>query len=420
MDGIILARLYRKVLFYLLMFCALLGGFKIIAFIKAFFKKSSLKNTSKKGKYAIVIPARNESKVIEGLLKSIRKQNYDQSLIDIYVTVREEDDPTIEISKRYDCATMCVKANSKGEVLDYTFKNIISGNKEYDAIFVMDADNVIKNNFIVEMNKAYQEGYPIAVAYRNNKEWNNGVVSACSALTLFMINTFQNKPNNDKNLNMVVSGTGYYISYDLIKNFGGWPFNTLTEDYELSMYSTLNNIKIKYVASAEFLDEQPTSFKVSYIQRLRWVKGYLQVHKKYKNELNELDSNESGFVEKLKTKIGIWPFVLAIVAIVIYALLLMGTSFVGFFMGLANRKVLIYALFELIFTIYCVMVGFSLILFLLEIKRIDIKFGNLIKACLFNPIFLASFVPLIIKALKVDEVEWTPIAHTINKNDEED
>lgn len=421
MDGIVLLELYKRVLCYVLVLSALLGGFKISAFVKAFFRKDYLDDTDKKGKFAIVIPARNESKVIEGLLKSIKKQDYDQNLLDIYVVVRDECDPTVEIAKKYNATVKCVYANSKPEVLDYIFKYMIENKLEYDAAFIIDADNILKSNFITEMNKSYQMGYPIGLGYRNNKEWNNGVVSACSALTFFMLNTFQNKPNNETNQNMVVSGTGYYIDYNLIKEFKGWPFTTLTEDYELSMYCTLNNIKIRYVESAEFLDEQPTSFKVSFVQRLRWVKGFIQSHRKYKNELNGIGNEETGsrIIAKLKTKIGIWPFVIAIVAVVIYIFMILGTLGVGYFIGLTNRQVLVKALMNIVGIIYLALVTFSLLLFALERKRINIKFINMIKASLFNPLFLATYVILIIKALKNEEVEWVPIVHSINKDDED-
>ncbi len=421
MDCSVLLNLYQNALIGILLACALLGSFRIKNFIKAFFKKTPLPDTNIKGKYAIVIPARNESKVIEGLLKSIKRQDYDQELLDVYVIVREEKDPTIEIAKRYGAITKSVYANNKSQVLNYTFKYMLESKKEYDALFIVDADNILKENYISEMNKAYQAGYPIGVGYRNNKEWNNGSVSACSALTFFMTNTLQNRPNNETNLNMVVSGTGYYISYKLIKEFEGWPFNTLTEDYELSVYCTINNIKIKYVESAEFLDEQPTSFKVSCIQRLRWVKGYLEVQKKYRKELSEVDDQSNATtLGKIKTKIGIWPFLLAIIGIIVYLFFLIVTVCLGPFAGLTNEVVIGKEILKLFLIIYISLVIFTLVLFLLEIKRINITFINLIKACLFNPIFLFAYVPLIIRAFKSKEIEWVPIAHTINKDDEDE
>lgn len=417
MSAVVYLELYRKILIYILILSALLGSFKIISFFKAFIKNKKIKETDKKGKYAIVIPARNESRVIEGLLKSIQNQNYDLDLIDLYIVMQDENDPTVEIAKKYNADVSFVKSKTKSEALDYVFKKVLKEGKKYDAFFIMDADNIMSKNFIKEMNKSYQEGFHVGVGFRNNKEWNNGVVSACSALTFFMINTMQNKPNNNINTNMVVSGTGFYISYEMIKNFGGWPFTTLTEDYELSTYCTINDIKIKYVEEAEFFDEQPTSFKVSYVQRLRWIKGYLQVHEKYKNDLNE--SSKGNFKEKLKTKIGVWPFIIALSSIAIYIVLLLGTSIIGFFIGMTNRNILINEIGRIIIVIYLAVVIFSFILFILDRKRINIKLFNMIKACFFNPIFLGAYIPLIIKAALVEKVEWVPIEHNINKDNYE-
>ena len=48
-----------------------------------------------------------------------------------------------------------------------------------------------------------------------------------------------------------------------MEDWQGFPFNTLTEDYELTLYSTLNNLTTTYNEKAIFYDEQPDSFKVS-------------------------------------------------------------------------------------------------------------------------------------------------------------
>ena len=75
MNGFELLIIYRKVLICFLLVSAFFGFFRIVDFFKAFMRKNSLQETNKKARFAIVIPARNESKVIEGLLKSIKKQD---------------------------------------------------------------------------------------------------------------------------------------------------------------------------------------------------------------------------------------------------------------------------------------------------------------------------------------------------------
>ena len=44
--------------------------------------------------------------MIESLLISIKDQNYNQELLETYVIVESEDDPTCEIAKKYDVCAM--------------------------------------------------------------------------------------------------------------------------------------------------------------------------------------------------------------------------------------------------------------------------------------------------------------------------
>ena len=83
-----------NIVFYILLaisFVLLLQ--KIIYHIVGLFPAKKFKDAKKNHKFAILIPARNESKVIEQLLISIEEQNYDHDLIKTYVIVESEDDP---------------------------------------------------------------------------------------------------------------------------------------------------------------------------------------------------------------------------------------------------------------------------------------------------------------------------------------
>ena len=53
------------------------------------------------GKFAILIPARNESNVIEKLLNSIKNQTYDKNLIEVYVITESEADLTNKITTNF-------------------------------------------------------------------------------------------------------------------------------------------------------------------------------------------------------------------------------------------------------------------------------------------------------------------------------
>lgn len=82
-----------------------------------------------------------------------------------------------------------------------------------------------------------------------------------------------------------VSGTGFLFSDEVINAYNGWNFFTLTEDIEFTITNVSRGVTIGYAADAILYDEQPTSFRQSWNQRLRWAKGYLQVLRKYGSSL---------------------------------------------------------------------------------------------------------------------------------------
>ena len=57
----------------------------------------------------------------------------------------------------------------------------------------------------------------------------------------------------------------------------GWPFHSLSEDTEFTVHSVLRGERVGYCGAAELFDEQPTRFSQSWNQRLRWVRGNMQV-----------------------------------------------------------------------------------------------------------------------------------------------
>ena len=152
----------------------------------------------KTDKYCILIPARNESKVIEDLLISIENQTYKINPKDVYVIVENKEDKTVEITNKHKMNIIYRKdltKKRKGYALDEAIKEILKQNKKYEAYFIFDADNILDKEYIKEMTKNIKEGYDIGISYRNTKNGDN-LVSGASALTFSMINTIGNTLKN--------------------------------------------------------------------------------------------------------------------------------------------------------------------------------------------------------------------------------
>ena len=134
-----------EIIFYtLLIFISMYGLYFFITSLFAFLKdKKEVIDDSKLNKFAIIIAARNEEKVIGNLIDSLKKQNYNKNKYEIDVIVNNCTDNTRDVSLSHganviDCD---VKVKSKGEVLRYTFNKL--KNRKLDAYIIFDADNII-------------------------------------------------------------------------------------------------------------------------------------------------------------------------------------------------------------------------------------------------------------------------------------
>ena len=95
------------VLSFIALFLIILG-FLLLLFVCFIENKSSKKIVPYKnnGRYAILIPARNESKVIENLLISIENQTYKVDPKDVYVIVENKGDKTVSIADNHNVSVI--------------------------------------------------------------------------------------------------------------------------------------------------------------------------------------------------------------------------------------------------------------------------------------------------------------------------
>ena len=278
------------------------------------------KKYNNKKRYCILIPARYESKVINNLLLSITKQTTKINPKDIYIIVESIKDKTVDIAKQYNMNIILrenLSQKRKGYALNDAVTYILKKQIHYDAYFIFDADNILDKDFIKNMEKSINEGYDIAIGYRDTKN-SNTLVSASSALTFSMINTMLNERKNKYHNNLTISGTGYYIKGSIVEDWNSFPFHSLTEDYELTLYAILNNLTTTYNKKAIFYDEQPDNFNISLKQRTRWVKGYFEARKKYINKISKSEiKNDPNFASKVNAFLGVTPYIYIIIGLLI-------------------------------------------------------------------------------------------------------
>lgn len=253
-------------------------GFRAYYKIIGFFFTRKFKPAKNNHKYAILIPARNESKVIGHLLDSIAEQDYPQDLITVFVIADNCSDNTAEIARNK--GAICYERfdnerRTKGFALQYLFERIEEdyGRTSFEGYFIFDADNLLKPDYISRMNDSFDAGEKIITSYRNTKNLDESWLASTYALHWIRSIRFNHRARSVLRLATNIQGTGFLFSNEIVRD--GWKYTSLTEDRALTADAVAQGYKISYNDAAEFFDEQPNSLKVAFRQRLRWSKGHL-------------------------------------------------------------------------------------------------------------------------------------------------
>ena len=397
----------------------------VIALIGDKKKKLDTYEAKKLHKFAFIIAARNEQAVIGNLINSIKQQNYPAELIDVIVVADNCTDDSAQIAREH--GAICYERFNnmlvgKGYALDYCFNKIVEQFGDYtayDGYFIFDADNVIDKNYVKEMNKVFDRGYNVITSYRNSKNYDTNWITSGYSLWFIREAKYLNNPRMMLKTSCAVSGTGFLVNSSIIKKNNGWKFNLLTEDIQFSVVNILEGEKIGYCESAMFYDEQPTTFKQSWNQRMRWSKGFYQVMFRYGRELIAMMfKKREMFVSCYDMFMTLAPATLLSIGCILLNLIFLAYGATDVHM---LRRILPGTLGSIAFAgvnFYLLMFSIGFITLVTEWNKILAPANKKIKSLFTFPLFMITYVPISLVAL-VKKVEWKPIAHSISKSVEE-
>ncbi len=379
------------------------------------FKKSKSYVAENNHRYAVVISARNESNVIGNLISSIQKQTYPQDLIDVFVVADNCTDCTAQVARNAG-AIVYERFNQeqvgKGYALDWLFDSIKKDHaeKQYEAYIIFDADNVVAPTFVEEMNKLFDNAYRVITSYRNSKNYGENWITAGYSLWFLREARFLNNSRMILGTSSAISGTGFLVSAEVIEQNGGWVHHLLTEDIEFTTDCIVNGETIGYCDKAVLYDEQPTKFYQSYIQRLRWSRGFYQVFMKYGKQL--IKNSFKGRFACFDMLMTLCP---AMLLTLLSVIINMASIPVGIFGQSAEWPMLLETLGQTVLSFFTIFLLLGAITTITEWKQIHCSKVKKIAYILTFPLFMLTYVPISIIAL-FKRVKWEPIKHSVSKS----
>lgn len=355
-------------------------------------------------RFMAIIPAHNEEAVIANLVESLKNQNYNKELYDIYVIADNCTDNTAKVAKeagaivyeRFD-----EEKKTKGYALDWFLQQKIKENAPYDAFFIFDADNIVDKDFIKNMNKKLCQGEDVVQGYRDIKNPTDSWITSGYALFYWTMHRFYHLARYNIGLSPLLNGTGFMVRFDVVKPTG-WDTVTLTEDIEFSLKRIIAGKKLGWATDAIVYDEQPVGFKQSWSQRSRWTVGHIQCISKYTKPLaqatkeNKTLMNFDGFL-----------YIIGSIPMFVLTLVLLLTNFLIYAGEGMTTVQLIDSLVRYAVPTFLLPIFTAMIVMVLDKRPIK----PMAKGLLCYPLFLGSWLLINFKCLFKRETTWEKINH---------
>ncbi|MCW3998424.1 MAG: glycosyltransferase [Candidatus Bathyarchaeota archaeon] len=245
-------------------------------------RESNLNSTKKDSKLpliSIIVPAKNEEKVIGRLLKSLLNIDYPNSKMEILVVDDNSTDNTGEICKKIadkNPSRIRIfrrnKCSTKAGALNFGLKHA-----KGDLVATFDADSLPESNALLNVVKYFEDskvaGVQGTIFCSNSDE--NMLTKFLSLERSIQYEVYQNGKDH-LGLFVSLNGTCQFIRTNVLREMGGWTENSLAEDMELSLRLVEQDHKLRYASDVKTWEETPNNLESMFKQRTRWFRGNIE------------------------------------------------------------------------------------------------------------------------------------------------
>ncbi len=234
--------------------------------------------------FSIVVPVKNEGKVVGRLLDALSKIDYPANKKEIVLVEDGSTDGTLNLCRKYaeqlDLNIRILQkpsSDGKSSALNY---GIAHAKGEIVGIF--DADNVPDCDALLNACSFFEDPAVAAVQGRTlsiNAEENMLTKFISHEETVWCEVYLRGK--DVLNLFVHLKGSCQFIRRDVLEKLKGFDEKALSEDMEISARLAENGYKIRYASNVRSWQESPASVKSLFGQRTRWFRGTMEVAFKY-------------------------------------------------------------------------------------------------------------------------------------------
>jgi cellulose synthase/poly-beta-1,6-N-acetylglucosamine synthase-like glycosyltransferase len=166
----------------------------------------------------------------------------------------------------------------KGYAIKFALERIDMS--EYEAIFIIDADSIIKNDLFLQLDKALRNGRKIIQCYNGvanpEQSWFTRLLDVSRTVGNEILQPAKQKLGLSSNL----MGNGMCFASNILMKYG-WDAFTVGEDWEYYAKLVQAGEMVSFANKARVYHQESSSLKQATSQRIRWSSGRFAVAWKY-------------------------------------------------------------------------------------------------------------------------------------------
>ena len=223
-------------------------------------------------KFLILYPAYKEDSVIINAVEQFLLQDYPKELYTVIVISDHMEPETNERLKKLPITLLqpTFDKSSKAKAMQFAIENV---NSDYDNVVILDADNVVRPEFLSQLNILCSV-YDAIQCHRCAKNANNDV-AVLDGASEEINNTLFRKAHNRLGLSSALIGSGMCFNYNLFKE-NVFKLTTAGEDREMEALLLHQGVFIKYAPDIHVFDEKVSNQDNFQRQRMRWMTAQVQ------------------------------------------------------------------------------------------------------------------------------------------------
>ena len=250
----------------------------LFSFLGIFYHQKPTVKASINRKIAVLIPGYKEDEVIIEVASEALQQDYPHDAYDVVIIADSFQPETLKKLSELPIKVIEVafELSTKSKALNKAMEQL---GDNYDIAVVLDADNVMNQDFLTKINCAFEQNCLAVQGHRTAKNMNTSL-ALLDAVSEEINNHIFRKGHRVLGLSSAIIGSGMAFKYSFFKNLmcqvtavGGF-------DKEIELKMLKAGHKIMYLDDALVFDEKVQKSEVFSNQRRRWLSAQMHYFRK--------------------------------------------------------------------------------------------------------------------------------------------